>query len=68
MEGKKIPDNFDYASINGLSTEVLEKLLKDNACKHRAGRQDSGDYACGIIASADKHRKRRRQRETQRPS
>jgi len=28
MEGKKIPDNFDYASINGLSTEVLEKLQK----------------------------------------
>ncbi|MDP1759334.1 MAG: tRNA uridine-5-carboxymethylaminomethyl(34) synthesis enzyme MnmG, partial [Thermodesulfovibrionales bacterium] len=28
MEGKKIPDNFDYASVNGLSTEVLEKLQK----------------------------------------
>lgn len=28
MEGKKIPDNFDYAAINGLSTEVLEKLQK----------------------------------------
>ena len=28
MEGKKIPDNFDYSSINGLSTEVLEKLRK----------------------------------------
>lgn len=28
MEGKKIPDNFDYASINGLSTEVLERLQK----------------------------------------
>ncbi|MEK7683193.1 MAG: tRNA uridine-5-carboxymethylaminomethyl(34) synthesis enzyme MnmG, partial [Nitrospirota bacterium] len=28
MEGKKIPDNFDYASVNGLSAEVLEKLRK----------------------------------------
>ncbi len=28
MEGKKIPDNFDYTSVNGLSTEVLEKLQK----------------------------------------
>jgi len=28
MEGKRIPDNFNYASVNGLSTEILEKLLK----------------------------------------
>jgi tRNA uridine 5-carboxymethylaminomethyl modification enzyme len=28
VEGKKIPDNFDYQSINGLSREVLMKLLE----------------------------------------
>ncbi|MDI6744746.1 MAG: tRNA uridine-5-carboxymethylaminomethyl(34) synthesis enzyme MnmG [Thermodesulfovibrionales bacterium] len=28
MGAKKIPDNFDYSSVNGLSTEVLEKLQK----------------------------------------
>jgi tRNA uridine 5-carboxymethylaminomethyl modification enzyme len=26
IEGKKIPQNFDYASVNGLSREVLSKL------------------------------------------
>jgi len=28
VEGKKIPDNFDYQSVNGLSREVLMKLLE----------------------------------------
>ena len=27
-EGKKIPEGFDYKSVNGLSTEILEKLQK----------------------------------------
>jgi tRNA uridine 5-carboxymethylaminomethyl modification enzyme len=27
IEGKRIPDNFDYNSVNGLSREVLLKLL-----------------------------------------
>jgi tRNA uridine 5-carboxymethylaminomethyl modification enzyme len=26
VEGKKIPEAFDYASVNGLSKEVLSKL------------------------------------------
>ncbi len=28
IEGKKIPGSFDYTSVNGLSTEILEKLQK----------------------------------------
>lgn len=28
VEGKKIPEGFDYGSVNGLSTEILEKLKK----------------------------------------
>jgi len=28
IEGKKIPDSFDYKSVSGLSTEILEKLKK----------------------------------------
>ena len=26
MEGKKIPEKFDYTSVNGLSKEILSKL------------------------------------------
>ena len=26
IEGKRIPENFDYASVNGLSKEILSKL------------------------------------------
>ena len=28
VEGKKIPENFDYGAVNGLSREVLMKLLE----------------------------------------
>lgn len=28
MEAKKIPDNIDYAAINGLATEAKQKLQK----------------------------------------
>lgn len=28
IEGKRIPDEFDYTSVNGLSREVLSKLLE----------------------------------------
>ncbi len=28
IEGKKIPDDFDYTSVNGFSREVLNKLLE----------------------------------------
>ena len=28
VEGKKIPENFDYSAVNGLSREVLMKLLE----------------------------------------
>lgn len=28
VEEKKIPEGFDYSTVNGLSTEILEKLMK----------------------------------------
>lgn len=28
MENKRIPENIDYASINGIATEAKEKLIK----------------------------------------
>lgn len=66
MEGKKIPDNFDYSSINGLSTEVLEKLRKIMPANiGQAGRIPGITPAALtlLLISIEK-----RKRETQRPS
>ncbi|HBG93419.1 MAG TPA: tRNA uridine-5-carboxymethylaminomethyl(34) synthesis enzyme MnmG [Nitrospiraceae bacterium] len=68
MEGKKIPDNFDYASINGLSTEVLEKLLKIMPANIGQAGRIPGITPAALSLLLISIEKRRRQRETRRPS
>ncbi|MBI5205996.1 MAG: tRNA uridine-5-carboxymethylaminomethyl(34) synthesis enzyme MnmG [Nitrospirae bacterium] len=68
MEGKKIPDNFDYASINGLSTEVLEKLRKIMPANIGQAGRIPGITPAALSLLLISIEKRRRQRETQRPS
>jgi tRNA uridine 5-carboxymethylaminomethyl modification enzyme len=68
MEGKKIPDNFDYASINGLSTEVLEKLRKIMPANIGQAGRIPGITPAALSLLLISIEKRKRQRETQRPS
>ncbi|MBI1811683.1 MAG: tRNA uridine-5-carboxymethylaminomethyl(34) synthesis enzyme MnmG, partial [Nitrospirae bacterium] len=68
MEGKKIPDNFDYASINGLSTEVLEKLQKIMPANIGQAGRIPGITPAALSLLLISIEKRRRHRETQRPS
>ncbi|MDP1758938.1 MAG: tRNA uridine-5-carboxymethylaminomethyl(34) synthesis enzyme MnmG, partial [Thermodesulfovibrionales bacterium] len=68
MEGKKIPDNFDYASINGLSAEVLEKLRKIMPANIGQAGRIPGITPAALSLLLISIEKRRRQRETQRPS
>jgi tRNA uridine 5-carboxymethylaminomethyl modification enzyme len=68
MEGKKIPDNFDYASINGLSTEVLEKLQKIMPANIGQAGRIPGITPAALSLLLISIEKRKRQRETQRPS
>ena len=68
MEGKKIPDNFDYASVNGLSAEVLEKLQKIMPANIGQAGRIPGITPAALSLLLISIEKRRRQRETQRPS
>ncbi|MFZ3122932.1 MAG: tRNA uridine-5-carboxymethylaminomethyl(34) synthesis enzyme MnmG [Thermodesulfovibrionales bacterium] len=63
MEGKKIPDNFDYASINGLSTEVLEKLQKIMPANIGQASRIQGITPAALSLLLISIEKRRRQRE-----
>ena len=63
MEGKKIPDNFDYASINGLSTEVLEKLRKIMPANIGQAGRIQGITPAALSLLLISIEKRRRQRE-----
>ncbi len=63
MEGKKIPDNFDYASVNGLSTEVLEKLQKIMPANIGQAGRIPGITPAALSLLLISIEKRRRQRE-----
>jgi len=63
MECKKIPDNFDYASINGLSTEVLEKLRKIMPANIGQAGRIPGITPAALSLLLISIEKRRRQRE-----
>ncbi|MEK7741948.1 MAG: tRNA uridine-5-carboxymethylaminomethyl(34) synthesis enzyme MnmG, partial [Nitrospirota bacterium] len=63
MEGKKIPDNFDYASVNGLSTEVLEKLRKIMPANIGQAGRIPGITPAALSLLLISIEKRRRQRE-----
>lgn len=63
MEGKKIPDNFDYTSVNGLSTEVLEKLQKIMPANIGQASRIPGITPAALSLLLISIEKRRRQRE-----
>ncbi|MBA3060533.1 MAG: tRNA uridine-5-carboxymethylaminomethyl(34) synthesis enzyme MnmG [Nitrospirae bacterium] len=63
MEGKKIPDNFDYTSVNGLSTEVLEKLQKIMPANIGQAGRIPGITPAALSLLLISIEKRRRQRE-----
>ncbi|MDP3260657.1 MAG: tRNA uridine-5-carboxymethylaminomethyl(34) synthesis enzyme MnmG, partial [Thermodesulfovibrionales bacterium] len=63
MEGKKIPDNFDYSSINGLSAEVLEKLRKIMPANIGQAGRIQGITPAALSLLLISIEKRRRQRE-----
>ncbi|MBT9537304.1 MAG: tRNA uridine-5-carboxymethylaminomethyl(34) synthesis enzyme MnmG [Nitrospirae bacterium] len=63
MEGKKIPDNFDYASVNGLSAEVLEKLQKIMPANIGQAGRIPGITPAALSLLLISIEKRRRQRE-----
>jgi tRNA uridine 5-carboxymethylaminomethyl modification enzyme len=63
MEGKKIPDNFDYTSVNGLSTEVLEKLKKIMPANIGQAGRIPGVTPAALSLLLISIEKRRRQRE-----
>jgi len=63
MEGKKIPDNFDYTSVNGLSTEVLEKLQKVMPANIGQAGRIPGITPAALSLLLISIEKRRRQRE-----
>ena len=63
MESKKIPDNFDYTSVNGLSTEVLEKLQKIMPANIGQAGRIPGITPAALSLLLISIEKRRRQRE-----
>ncbi|MDO8747442.1 MAG: tRNA uridine-5-carboxymethylaminomethyl(34) synthesis enzyme MnmG [Thermodesulfovibrionales bacterium] len=63
MESKKIPDNFDYTSVNGLSTEVLEKLQKIMPANIGQAGRIQGITPAALSLLLISIEKRRRQRE-----
>jgi tRNA uridine 5-carboxymethylaminomethyl modification enzyme len=63
MEWKKIPENFDYASVNGLSTEVLEKLQKIMPANIGQAGRIPGITPAALSLLLISIEKRRRQRE-----
>ncbi len=63
MEGKKIPDQFNFSEVRGLSSEVQEKLLRINPRSLGQASRISGVTPAAISILMVALEKRRRQKE-----